>query len=227
MYLSDLAHGVLLVLGRISREGLGSGGSLGSLGSATATDHEEGTDGEDDNDGSRDTTSNGTNVGLVLGGGTAGDVVGHGDGGGGGVGTAVRVGVVAEDLFLAETHAHVNLALLAERLVLGALLEHAEVAVAVLPLLASEGAGDVLGRDLSGHVAVQMVDVVDTGNKGSNSVLGIQAGLALQVSSGHTVRAVMALKSGRADSVLVTEELGPWGDIGDVRGGHCDDVFVE
>lgn len=134
MYLSDLAHGVLLVLGRVSREGLGSGGSLGSLGSATATDHEEGTDGEDDNDGSRDTTSNGTNVGLVLGGGAAGDVVGHGDGGGGGVGTAVRVGVIAEDLFLAETHAHVNLALLAERLVLGALLEHAEVAVAVLPL---------------------------------------------------------------------------------------------
>ena len=133
MYLSDLAHGVLLVLGRVSREGLGSGGSLGSLGGATATDQEEGTDGEDDNDGSRDTTGDGTNVGLLLGG-TASDVVGLGDGGGAGVSLAVGVGLVTEDLVAAETHAHVELALLAEQLILGALLEHADVAVAVLPL---------------------------------------------------------------------------------------------
>lgn len=132
MYLSDLAHGVLLVLGRVSREGLGGGGSLGSLGSATATDHEEGTDGEDDNDGSRNTTGNGTNVGLVLRGRIVGDVVGHGSAGGDGL--AVGVGVVAEDLVAAETHAHIDLTLLAEQLVLGALLDHADVAVAVLPL---------------------------------------------------------------------------------------------
>lgn len=73
-----------------------------------------------------------------------------------------------------------------------------------------------------------MVDVVDTGNEGSNGVLGIQAALAsLQVQLGNTVCVGMALEAGLgADSVLVTEELLPRGGIGDVRGGHCDKVLV-
>lgn len=131
--LSDLAHGVLLVLRSVGREGLGGSGSLGSLGSAVAADKEEGTGSEEDNNSGRDTTGNSTDVGLVRAG-TAGDVVGLGNGGVGGVGVAVGQHLETEDLVLAETHAVLGVTRLAERLVLGALLEHADAIVAGLPL---------------------------------------------------------------------------------------------
>src|SRR5688572_28427331 len=118
----------------VGREGLGSSGGLGSLGSAAAADKEEGTSSEEDNNSGGDTTGNGTNVGLVIRAGAAGDVVGLGDGGVGGVGAAVGLHLETEDLVLAETHAVLEVTLLAERLVLGAFLEHANVGVAALPL---------------------------------------------------------------------------------------------
>lgn len=112
---------------------------------------------------------------------------------------------------------------LAVELVLGALLQEAEVAMAVLPLLASEGAQGGLGLDGLGHIAVQVVDVIDTGDEGSNSVLLIQASLTL-LHLGDTVLAVVA-REGLVNARLggAAEVLGPGGSGGSGGvSGHCD-----
>lgn len=95
--------------------------------------------------------------------------------------------------------------------------------------LASQGALGGLGLDLLGHVAVESVYIVDTGNEGSNGVLGILAGLSF-LQRGDAVHVVVAGSAcNRARSALVTEVLLPWGlriDDGDVSGGHDDDDGV-
>lgn len=69
-----------------------------------------------------------------------------------------------------------------------------------------------------------MVDIVDTGNEGSNVVLFVNTGLAfLQLR--NTVLVDMALETGLADGVLVTVVLGPGSGVGDVSGGHCEKVL--
>lgn len=111
---------------------------------------------------------------------------------------------------------------LAVELVLGTLLQEAEVAVAVLPLLASEGAEGGLGLDGLGHVAEQVVDVVDTGNEGSKRVLLIQASLTL-LQVGDTVLVVVARESlVNARFGGAAEVLGPGGSDGGGVSGHCD-----
>jgi hypothetical protein len=87
--------------------------------------------------------------------------------------------------------------------------------------LASKGASS-LGSNGSGHVAVQVVDVVDTSNEGSNGVLSIQAGLAI-LQGWDAVLAEVA-RAARLGAITggVTVVLGPGGGGGDVSSGHCE-----
>ncbi|KAI7832607.1 hypothetical protein BC939DRAFT_433842 [Gamsiella multidivaricata] len=197
----DLLHRVLLILSRVRWQGTRRAVGLGGLGSATATDQEEGTGGQKDNDGSRDTSGDATDLG-------ARETCGLHSGG---VRVSVGERLVAYDLLTLDTHAHVKLTGLAGRLIRGAFLEEANVTVAVLPGLASQGALCSLSLDLLGHIAVKRVDIVDTGHKRSNSVLSILAGLTGS-QLWDTVLVVVARHTcNRADSVLVAVVLGPGG----------------
>jgi len=91
--------------------------------------------------------------------------------------------------------------------------------------LASQGALGGLGLDVLGHVAVEGVYIVDTGNEGSNGVLGILASLPRRRRR-DAVRVVVARGAfNGTTSVCIAEVLLPWGGSidGDVIGRHDDD----